>query len=399
MMPVRAEARSMPPDHPAQRPETALRRLDSYILRLILRPFLFFVLVFTGVIWLGQSLKLIDIVVNNGQSARTFLEFTLLLLPTVESIVLPIAAFAATLFTMNRLAQESEIVAMFAAGSSGTSLLRPVAAFAVPVMIATFALTLFAMPASQRSLRDRISEIRGDVAAAFLREGSFQSPVRGITVYLRGMGAPGELLGIFVHDERDRESVTTYTAKRAVLLGEGADARLVMFDGIAQTALRHEANALTVLRFDQFTYDLSRLADTDGNRRRKPSELFLTELLAMNEAEAGQRPLGAYRAEAHEALSSPLYTLALPLLAVAFVITGGFRRHGFTGRILAATVACVGLRLVGLGLKAATSAAAGFWPTMYLPPVLGVALALWLVAGRPSPWPPSPARNAEKAVS
>ncbi len=376
-----------------------MRRLDSYILRLILRPFLFFVLVFTGVIWLGQSLKIIDIVVNNGQSARTFLEFTLLLLPTVESIVFPIAAFAATLFTMNRLAQESETVAMFAAGFSGQSLLRPVIAFAAPVTVTAFILTLVAMPASQRTLRDRISEVRGDVATAFLREGSFQSPVRGITVYLRGIGEPGELLGIFVHDERDDDSTTTYTAKRAVLLGEGEGARLVMFDGLAQIAPRYEPNALTLLRFDQFSYDLSRLAGDDGTRPRKPSELFLPDLLAMTQAEAGGRPIGAYRAEAHEALSAPLYILAFPLLAVAFVISGGFRRHGFAGRILIATAVAVALRLTGLGLKAATSAAAVLWPTMYLPPLLGGALALWLLAGRPLPWQALPGRDAGAATS
>ena len=62
-----------------------MRRLDSYIFRQILGPFLFFVLVFTGVIWLTQSLKIIDMVVNNGQSARVFLEFTVLLLPMVLS--------------------------------------------------------------------------------------------------------------------------------------------------------------------------------------------------------------------------------------------------------------------------------------------------------------------------
>ncbi len=266
-----------------------MRRLDSYIFQLMLRPFLFFVLVFTGVIWLGQSLKVIDTVVNNGQSARVFLEFTLLLLPTVESIVLPVAVFAATLYTVNRLFSESEIVAMFAAGLSGGALLRPVLGFASLVMAVVFMLTLYAMPASQRELKDRISEVRGDVASAFLREGSFQSPVRGLTVYLRGIGRPGELLGIFVHDEREKDKVTTYTAERAVLIDDAEGTRLVMFDGVAQIAPRHEADSITLLRFDQFAYDLSRFTGNDSDRRRKPSELFLPELLSIAADETGGR--------------------------------------------------------------------------------------------------------------
>ncbi len=111
-----------------------MRRLDSYIFRQILGPFLFFVLVFTGVIWLGQSLRIIDTIVNHGQSALVFLEFTLLLLPTVLSVVLPVAAFAATLYAVNRLFSDSEIVVMFSSGLSTLSLVRPVLMFSSLVM-------------------------------------------------------------------------------------------------------------------------------------------------------------------------------------------------------------------------------------------------------------------------
>jgi lipopolysaccharide export system permease protein len=363
-----------------------LRRLDSYIFHQILGPFLFFVLVFTGVIWLGQSLRVIDTVVNYGQPARVFLEFSLLLLPMVLSIVLPVAAFAATLYAVNRLFGDSEIVVMFASGLSGTSLVRPVLMFSTLVMAVVFALTLYVMPTAQRELKSRINEVKGDVASAFLREGTFLSPVRGVTVYLRGMGLPGEMLGIFVHDERDQDEITTYTAERAVLLNDAAGIRLVMFDGVAQIAKRHEADSVAILRFEQLAYDLTQFTAKNRFRRRKPSEMYLPELLSIQAGETGGRRLGKYRAEAHEALIAPIYVLTLPLMAVAFVIGAGFRRQGFVGRIILATGAAVALRLLGLALKAATSNEPTVWPVMYLPPLIGMAAALWLLAGWPLPW-------------
>jgi lipopolysaccharide export system permease protein len=363
-----------------------LRRLDSYIFRQILGPFLFFVLVFTGVIWLGQSLRVIDTVVNNGQSAMVFLEFTLLLLPTVLSIVLPVATFAATLYAMNRLFADSEIVVMLASGLSGTSLLRPVLAFSVLVMVIVFALTLYAMPTSQRELKSRVNEVKGDIAAVFLREGAFQSPVRGVTVYLRGMDRSGEMKGIFIHDERDDDQITTYTAERAVLLNDTDGTRLVMFNGVVQLAARHEADSVAILRFEQFAYDLTQFTARDRKRIRKPSEMYLPELISIKEGETGGRRLGKYRAEAHETLSAPLYVLTLPLLAVAFVIGAGFRREGFLGRIILATGIAVGLRLLGLAMKAATSSEMSLWPIMYLPPVVGILAAVWLLADWPVPW-------------
>jgi len=125
-----------------------MTRLDRYILRLLAGPFLFFVLVFTGVIWLSQSLRVIDTVVNNGQSADVFLEFTVLLLPMVLTVVLPVAALAATLYAVNRLFSDSEIVVMFAAGLSGRGLVRPILVFAGVVMVALFAVTLYLLPLS-----------------------------------------------------------------------------------------------------------------------------------------------------------------------------------------------------------------------------------------------------------
>lgn len=360
-----------------------MRRLDRYIFRQILRPFIFFVIVFTGVIWLTQSLRVIDTVVNNGQSAIVFLEFTALLLPMVLAIVLPVALFAAILFAINRLFTDSEIVVMLASGLSGTSILRSVVAFSMIVMMVVYLLTLYLMPSAQREMRDRITQIRGDVATAFIREGAFLAPVSGVTVYLRETGDNGEMFGVFVQDERDPAQQVTYTAERALLIRDETGTRLVMFDGIAQThGADRTSEALSILRFQQLAYDLTQFQQGGGNRARKPSEMFLPELFAITEETAGRRPVSEYRAEAHEALSAPLYVLALPLLGVAFVISAGFRRQGFAGRIVLAVIAALALRLCGLALKSAATGSEQLWPLLYVPPALGCLLAIGMLSGR-----------------
>jgi len=359
-----------------------MTRLDRYILRQLIGPFLFFVLVFTGVIWLSQSLRVIDMVVNNGQSAGVFLEFTVLLLPMVMSVVLPVAGFATTLYAINRLFTDSEVVVMFAAGLSGTALLRPIVLFSLGVTALLFAVTLYLMPTAKREMRDRLTEIRGDVAAIFLREGAFVTPVRGVTVYLREIARPGEMLGIFVHDERDSDQVITYTAERALLAEHEGNPHLIMINGLAQSVTGSEQSALSLLRFDRLSYDLSALEEEGAARARKPSEFYLPRLLRITEEEAGLRGLGAYRAEAHEALSAPLYAIALPMLGVAFVVAAGFRRQGFTGRIVLAAAAAVALRVAGLAAKSLATTEAALWPTMYLPPLIAIAAALWMLSAR-----------------
>ncbi len=370
-----------------------MTRIDSYVLRLLAGPFLFFVLVFTGVIWLTQSLRVIDTVVNNGQSARVFLELTALLLPTVLSIVLPVSAFAATLYIVNRLHTDSEIVVLMGAGVSGRRLLRPVAIFGAAVVAVLLVITLYLMPTTKRMMHERVTEVRGDVAAAFLREGAFLAPTRQVTVYLRRMGRPGEMLGVFVHDERDRDQITTYTAERAILVPGGETPRIVMFDGIAQSRPA-TGGPLSLLRFERFTYDLGQLENSDAVRQKKPSEFYLPTLLTADGDELGPYEVGEFRAEGHEALSSPFYALALSLMAAATIVSFGFSRRGFAQRILLAVVAGVALRVIGLAAKSLTATEAALWPLMYVPPAIGVAAALWMMsslgmaARKPAPPPP-----------
>jgi lipopolysaccharide export system permease protein len=358
--------------------------ISRYVIGQILGPFGLFSLIFLGVVWLTQSLRVIDTVVNNGQSALVFAEFTALLLPSVISLILPVAAFAATLYAMNRMSLESETVVLMAAGMSRMRLARPVATFGCIVMIAMAGVTLYLMPAASREMRDRIATLQADVANALIREGEFIQASAGVTVYIRATGTDGQMAGLFVQDDRDPDVRVTYTARRAALVRTDEGPRLVMFDGAAQR-LERGTRDLTVLSFGKLVYDLSTLIEPDEERRSKPSELYAPDLIFPDAATLDGRPPGKFIAEGHEQISAPLYAVTLPLIALAALLAPAFRRRG-NGSRLAAAIALAGLcRLAGVAAKSATSGAAELWPLMYAPQTIGAALALWaLWAGLPS---------------
>src|SRR6056297_2753879 len=85
-------------------------RFDRYLLSQLLMLFGFFALVLVLVYWVNRAVVLFDQLIANGQSALVFLEFSALTLPNVIRIVLPIAAFAGTLYVTNKLSSESELV-------------------------------------------------------------------------------------------------------------------------------------------------------------------------------------------------------------------------------------------------------------------------------------------------
>src|SRR5690606_20841581 len=132
-----------------------LTRLDRYILRQFVAAFGFFVLIFAGVVWLTQAVRLIDTVVASGQTARVFLEFSLLVLPQVFVIVLPLAGIGAALYALNRLYTDTELVVMMSAGLGPMSLLRPVAMFGAGVALMLAANMILVVPNASRTLAER----------------------------------------------------------------------------------------------------------------------------------------------------------------------------------------------------------------------------------------------------
>src|SRR5258707_14246212 len=111
-----------------------MRSLFFYVSRQIVGPFLLFTLLLTLVVWMTQALRLLDLVINRGQSAGIFAYLTLLMLPTVLVIIVPIAFFAAALYALNKLNSDSELVVMWSAGISRFQLGQPVLVAAAAAM-------------------------------------------------------------------------------------------------------------------------------------------------------------------------------------------------------------------------------------------------------------------------
>lgn len=303
-------------------------------------------------------------------------EFSALLFPQVMMVVLPVSAFAAALYAVNKLFTDNELVAMSAVGVSPRSLARPVAMFGGIIMLLAAVVTLLLAPLASRELRDQIALIRADVASGMLIEGQFLNPAPGLTIYVRQSDGLGSMRGVFIHDARDPRAEVTYTAREALLDREGGRAQLVMFDGAAQRYAAADGS-FSFLRFESLVYDLSGLIVRPTDRLRRPSERFFHELVLPDASLRAALPLGRLFAEGHDQASAPLYALALPLMALAGVVGGGFTRHGYAKRIAATAVIGLLLRLMGVAIKAGVGSAPWLWPAMYFPPLIGIAAALW----------------------
>ena len=72
-----------------------MARFDRYMLSQLMVLFGLFALVLVLVHWINRAVRLFDQIIASGESATVFLELSLLTLPGVIKLVVPVAAFAA----------------------------------------------------------------------------------------------------------------------------------------------------------------------------------------------------------------------------------------------------------------------------------------------------------------
>src|SRR3954452_18074806 len=177
-------------------------QLHRYILRQLSFALIAVTAGLVALIWLTQSLRFVELVVNRGLSMRVFLELTGLLIPSFVAVILPITIFVVVQFVYQRLSGDREITVKRAAGLSPFELSRPALAVATLAVICGYVLTLWLVPASLTAFRQFQWEIRNRMAAFLLQEGVFTQVSDDLTVYVRSRDPSGTLHGILIDDGR-----------------------------------------------------------------------------------------------------------------------------------------------------------------------------------------------------
>jgi len=363
--------------------------LSRYIIYQIAGPLGFFTFSLTGVIWLTQSLRLLDVIITKGQSALTYIAFTGLVVPSVLSLTLPVAFFCAVLYALNRLSGDHELVVLSATGLSIWGIVRPLLMLAGLVVAAVYMINLWLMPAANTRLKDQVMEIRADLAATLLKEGAFSNPTRGLTVYIREREANGDMRGILVHDNRELNNPITYMAERGALVKSDTGPRLIMLNGNVQrrtVQTSENSGGLSLLYFDRYVYDLSEFMPGQGQRWKEPEERYLNELFFPDATPGDQTHLDEFRAEGHRRLSSPLYVLSFSLIAIVVLISGQFSRRAQFWRPALALGVAIAIRLAGLGLENLVEKNPLIAPGLYLWPLFVLAICLFLLTDEGQYW-------------
>jgi lipopolysaccharide export system permease protein len=347
-----------------------MRLIERYLFRQLLGPTLLATAALGGVALLSQSLSALDIIVDQRQSALVFVQVTLLALPMLINMILPVAVFVAALVALNRLQTEQELVVCFAGGLSRWRLISPAVRLAVFAALLGLVINLWVQPLSYRTMRQVLYEARTDLAATLVREGEFTEPISGLTIYGQTVERDGLIRNLFIHQEMPGGSAAIYTAKEGRVARRDGSPVLVMQQGSTQQFSRR--GVLNFLTFEEYAFDLAPMMSGADNVRYKASDRYLHELffpdLSMKEERENRL---RYLAEGHSRLASPLYNITFMAMALGAVVGAGFSRLGYGRRIAMVAGLAALVRIMGFAVQAASDDSALLNIGQYLIPIAG----------------------------
>jgi lipopolysaccharide export system permease protein len=371
-----------------------ISRLDIYIFRQILVAMAVTTGGLTALVWLTQSLRFVDLVVNRGLSFFVFLHLTGLLIPSFIAVILPITTYVVIQFAYQRMATDRELTVMRSAGLSPWALARPALAVALLATLIGYVLSVWAVPASLNQFKEFQWEIRNRLAAFLLQDGVFTPLSDKLTVYIRTRDPDGTLRGILVDDARDPTAHATILAERGQLIDGPNGPRVLLLDGSRQE-IDHQSGRLDTLTFKQNEIDLADATKDDSTRPPDMSEVPLSALFHPKLADPRDRE--KWIAEGHKRLTAPLTTLSYALVGLFSALGGVFRRHGGITRPLVTVGAMVVLLAFGLSFGSLAARDNHLIVLLWIHAIAPGVVCLWLLLTPSIQWFPLRTNRAQPA--
>jgi lipopolysaccharide export system permease protein len=321
--------------------------ISRYIFRTTFGAFLVVLVSLTAVIWVTQALRDIDIMTSQGQTILVFVGITGLIIPLLILVIAPIALLIAVAHTLNKLSTDSEIIVMNAAGMSPWLLFRAFMNVAIVVSLIVASISAYFAPKGLRMLRDWLTEVRANVVSTIVQPGRFTSIENGVTIHIRERRSNGQLLGIFLDDQRNPKERLTVLSELGELLDNDKGTFLVLQKGVVQ---RHEVGQRdpAMVVFERYAFDLSQFAGGPQSVKYSIRERYLWQLMFPDPKDQFyvEQP-GQFRAELHDRVIAPFYPLAFVVIAFAYLGAPRTTRQSRSLSMLGAIAGVGLLRLTG----------------------------------------------------
>lgn len=326
-----------------------MKLLNKYLSKSILYPTVSIITILSLIILVTQSLKYLDLVVSHGISSADFIYLSILLIPSLLFVIIPVCLFIAIMFSLNKLKLQRELNILKGFGINNFNIAKPVLQIALIITIFHYLISLYLMPEVNNKFKTLSLNLKENFVTFLLQENVFVHPTNSLTFYIKNKIDDHQFEDIFFQDDNDGNPITI-VAKSGELINKDNKVYLSLENGNRQEVTKK--GELNILNFEKLLWQFKSNAGYNDSRSLSIQEQHLPELL-FNDLPSDSTLKKRMFAEANQRLIFPIYNMILTLLAIMAIIDGGYNRSGNTKRmalfsIIAGIVVIINTSLVNL---------------------------------------------------
>ena len=235
-----------------------MRIFTRYVLKEVLWHGLIGASVFTFVIFMRLVSRILELVVRNSAPVPSVAQLFFLTLPTAFKFTIPTGVLVGILIALSRMAADSEVTAMRAAGISVRTFLKIVAIFGVSAWLIALANTALIEPRSAAALTNLEKSMASSQVSFEVQPRVFYENFNDMVLYVEDVTTTSGAAiwkNVFLADITTPDAPKITIAKQAVVTSGVNTIHLHLIDGE-----NHEVNAQSPEQYNIYTFQETDMA-------------------------------------------------------------------------------------------------------------------------------------------
>jgi LPS export ABC transporter permease LptF/LPS export ABC transporter permease LptG len=311
-----------------------MRILTRYILGEVLSHALIGASVFTFVVFMRDLGRILELVVRNSAPLPSVAEIFFLTLPTALTVTIPMGVLVGILIGLSRLAADSEITAMRAAGIGPGTIVRILSVFVIAAWLLAMVNNVLIAPRSAGALAQLQNRLKSSQVSFEIQPRVFYEDFKNVVLYVQdastGQGAAA-WKGVFLADIGNPSAPKITLAKSGVVVAEGPEKlRLHLEEGSSHEVDPKRSDQYAISTFSETDIPIQLPSTQTQTQEVTPAaQMPMRELLARMRAEGPQSR--TFAIEFHRRLALPTACIVLALVGIPLGLSAkkGGKSTGF----------------------------------------------------------------------
>ena len=295
---------------------------NKYQIIRILRLSIIVGILLTTILWITQSFKVFELIINNGISIKDFLKLLIYLFPTIFYNIIPFTALITAVLEVQRMIRDQELLILQSNSYNYLQIAKPFITSSIIITCIALIFSSYIMPKFYREFKLLQFSLQHSYASFLLEKGMFSSKINGLTFYIANKNKDGLMYGILTNDARSPNKDITITAKFGKLAVNENKIALILENGTRQEYNRIN-NKFTLMTFNKYVFNLDLSNFFNQKYIDNPNEKFITKVFKAALKEKDKR----YIINLQNRVLWPLFCIILGVLPIALSVRSFYYRY------------------------------------------------------------------------